>query len=104
MAFSPDGRYLAYDLAAGEKTSQWDIYVLAVDGSREVPAEVHPADDTLPGWTPDGSRLLFVPCAFIGGLKTEVIYIEIARFAELGGNNAGGSASQFHEGRITEDS
>jgi len=59
MAFSPDGRYLAYDLAAGETTLQRDIYVLAVDGSREVPGVVHPADDTLLGWSPDGSRLLF---------------------------------------------
>jgi len=59
MAFSPDRQFLAYDLPAGETTLQRDMYVLAVDGSREIPAEVHPADDTLLGWAPDGSRLLF---------------------------------------------
>ncbi|MBL8296089.1 MAG: PD40 domain-containing protein, partial [Bryobacterales bacterium] len=59
MYFSPDGRYLAYDLPAGESSMQRDILVLAVDGSREIPAELHPGDDSFLGWSPDGKRLLF---------------------------------------------
>ncbi|MBK5290403.1 MAG: PD40 domain-containing protein [Acidobacteriia bacterium] len=59
MYFSPDGQYLAYDLPAGETLLQRDILVLAVDGSREIPAEVHPSDDSFLGWAPDGKRLLF---------------------------------------------
>jgi len=50
--FSPNGKYLAFDL-------QRDVFVLAIDGSREVPAVVHPAEDALMGWSPDGERLLF---------------------------------------------
>ena len=50
--FSRDGRYLAYDgLAPGSET-QRDIFVMAVDGSREVPAIVHSADDQVLGWAP----------------------------------------------------
>lgn len=59
MYFSPDGQYLAYDLPAGESLLQRDILVLAMDGSREIPAEVHPSDDSFLGWSPDGKRLLF---------------------------------------------
>jgi Tol biopolymer transport system component len=52
MFFSPDGRYLAFDF-------QSDIFVLATDASREIPAVVDPSDDTMVGWSPDGTRLLF---------------------------------------------
>lgn len=57
--FSRDGRYLAYDGLAPGSDTQRDIFVMAVDGTREVAAVVHSADDQLLGWTPDGSRLLF---------------------------------------------
>jgi Tol biopolymer transport system component len=59
MSFSPDGRYLAYDLPASEDSEQRDVFVLAIDGSREVAAVVHPANDVVRGWTPDGKHLLF---------------------------------------------
>ena len=59
IAFSPDGKFLAYDLPAAESSRQRDVYVLGVDGSRETPAVVHPATDRMVGWSPDGSLLLF---------------------------------------------
>lgn len=57
LFFSPDGRYLAYD--ATVRDSQRDVFVLAVDGGREVAAVAHPANDTILGWAPDGRHLLF---------------------------------------------
>lgn len=57
--FSPDGKYLAYDLPAGDTESQRDVFVIAVDGSRETPAVAHPAHDVVMGWSPDGKQLLF---------------------------------------------
>ncbi|MCC6393507.1 MAG: PD40 domain-containing protein [Bryobacterales bacterium] len=57
--FSSDGRYLAFDLPASDTTEQRDIFLLAVDGSGEIPAVVHPSQDVLVGWSPDGKRLLF---------------------------------------------
>ena len=57
--FSPDGRDLVYDLPAGDETNQRDVFVLAVDGSREIPAVTHPATDIAMGWSPDGSYLVF---------------------------------------------
>jgi Tol biopolymer transport system component len=57
--FSPDGQDLAYDLPASDTGHQRDVFVLAVDGSREVPAVVHPSNDIVMGWSPDGTHLLF---------------------------------------------
>jgi hypothetical protein len=49
LFFSPDGKYLAYDMPAAETSDQRDVFVLAVDGSREVSAVVHPSDDVVMG-------------------------------------------------------
>ena len=57
--FSPDGRRLAYDLPANDTSNQRDVFVLAVDGSREIPLVAHPANDVVMGWSPDGRHLLF---------------------------------------------
>lgn len=58
MALSPDGRELAFDLR-GVNAGSRDVFVLAVDGSRETPAAAFQGDDSLVGWSPDG-QLLFV--------------------------------------------
>ncbi|MBI4902761.1 MAG: PD40 domain-containing protein [Acidobacteria bacterium] len=58
MAFSPDGAYLAYDLAPNQDSVQHDIFVLALDGSREIPV-VHAANDVVIGWSRDEKHLLF---------------------------------------------
>jgi Tol biopolymer transport system component len=57
--FSGDGKHLAYDLPASDVNDQRDIFVLAVDGSREIPAVVHAAKEELLGWSLDGTQLLF---------------------------------------------
>jgi Tol biopolymer transport system component len=57
--YSPDGRYLAFDLPANETSQQRDIRLLAIDGSHGAPVVEHSAQDVLMGWAPDGSHLLF---------------------------------------------
>jgi len=59
LFFSPDGRDLVYDLPAGDETDQRDVFVLATDGSREIPVVTHPATDIAMGWSPDGRHLVF---------------------------------------------
>ncbi len=59
MAFSPDGRYVAFEHFPETDSSRRDIRVISTDGSKEIPAVVHAADDGLVGWLPDGKRLLF---------------------------------------------
>jgi Tol biopolymer transport system component len=56
---SPDGRWIVYDAPADEATAAKDIFVLSIDGGREVAIVQNPADDSRPLWSPDGSRVLF---------------------------------------------
>ena len=58
MVFSPDGRYLAYDLSV-QSTAQRDVFVMDVVRQRTAPAVISPSNDLLAGWSPDGSTLLF---------------------------------------------
>jgi Tol biopolymer transport system component len=59
MFFSPDGKYLAYDMPENETSRQRDVFVLAVDGTREIPAVAGQGDEAVMGWSPDGKWLLF---------------------------------------------
>jgi Tol biopolymer transport system component len=57
--FSPDSRYLAYDAPGSRGNAQRDVFVIAIDGTRERAAVAHAADDNVLGWSPDGRWLLF---------------------------------------------
>jgi Tol biopolymer transport system component len=57
--FSPDGRYVVYHLPQQARSNAHDIFLLAVDGGREMPLVRHPANDVVFDWTPDGKRILF---------------------------------------------
>lgn len=57
--FSPDGRYVVYDVPSQEDSPDRDIFVLATDGSRQTTLIEHPGDDFVLDWAPDGSRILF---------------------------------------------
>ena len=59
MEISPDGRWIAYDSFAGDKPGPRDIYVLAIDGSREAKVVDSPGEDLFPAWSPDGRELVF---------------------------------------------
>jgi len=56
---SPDGRYIVYDYPSKEDSENRDIFLLATDGSREIPLVQHPADDFSPLWMPDGKGVVF---------------------------------------------
>ncbi|MBI3262309.1 MAG: PD40 domain-containing protein, partial [Acidobacteria bacterium] len=63
VTFSPDARYLAYDLPQApqdQDATSRDIFVMAADGSQEAAVVRHPANDVVLGWAPDGKRLLFL--------------------------------------------
>lgn len=59
MFFSPDSKWLAFDLPQKERSEDRDVFVMATDGSREIPAVVHAANDTVVGWSANGKHLLF---------------------------------------------
>jgi Tol biopolymer transport system component len=57
--FSPDGRYVAYDIQQSAGSASYDVFALAVESGRESAIVRHPANDILFDWTPEGTRLLF---------------------------------------------
>jgi Tol biopolymer transport system component len=57
--FSPDGRFIGYDLPTADNIRQHDVFVLSVDGSHETVAVRHPSLNFMMGWSPDGKWLLF---------------------------------------------
>lgn len=59
MQFSPDGKFVAYDMNQEKGSSKRDIYLISTDGSAENPLVIHPANDDLMGWTPDGKNIIF---------------------------------------------
>lgn len=61
VAFSRDSRQVAYDAPAGETRTGRDLWLLPIDGSgaeRRVVGAF--GRTTLAGWSPDGTRLLFI--------------------------------------------
>jgi Tol biopolymer transport system component len=58
MAFSPDGRWIAYDFPPAEGSPERDIYVIAADGSADTVVVRHSADEHLFGWVRDGSGIV----------------------------------------------
>ena len=59
MDFSPDGRFIVYDVTIRDDEPERDIFVLAADGSSQTKLVDHPADDLFPLWTPDGGHVVF---------------------------------------------
>lgn len=59
ISYSDDGRYLVYDFPSDKDAGRFDISMLAIDGSREVPLVQHPANDRLLGRIPGTRDLLF---------------------------------------------
>ena len=60
VSHSPDDRYIAYDRPVEEDSGNYDIYLLATDGSGEIPLIKHPANDKLLGWAPGRKEILFL--------------------------------------------
>ena len=59
MSFSPDDRYMVFDLETEENSRTHDIHLLAIDGGQETVLVKHRANDRRPLWTPDGKRIVF---------------------------------------------
>ena len=60
LTYSPDGHWVLYAAPPTANASQRDLFLLAADGSREVPLVESPANDRVLGWAPDGRHVLFL--------------------------------------------
>ena len=57
--FSPDNRYIAYDLPDEKASGNSDIHILSIENKSDNPLFKHPAHDNILGWTPEGNNILF---------------------------------------------
>ena len=60
VCHSSDDRYIVYELSVEEDFGNYDIYLLATDGSSEIPLIKHKANDRLLGWAPGRNEVLFL--------------------------------------------
>ena len=56
-AWSPDGRWMALSF---ERDRNTDIYLMSIDGSKEIRLTTDAADDRSPQWSPDSTRIAFI--------------------------------------------
>jgi Tol biopolymer transport system component len=56
-ALSPDGTQVAFE---SDRSGQFDIWIIGVNGQNLRQLTTHPGDDTWPAWSPDGRRIAFV--------------------------------------------
>ena len=57
--FSPDGRFIAFNSPTHKNLYNHDIFLLSIDGTKEITLVEHPAEDLFLGWAPDGNNILF---------------------------------------------
>jgi hypothetical protein len=73
-AFSPDGRYVAYDFPPDEDERSRDIFLLAVDGNREIRLTEGPEEKRLIGWSRDASAIYYSIWRFEGGRRVSSVW------------------------------
>lgn len=59
MSFSPDDRYIAYEVNGSDEDDR-DIHIVSTDGGHEAAVLDHFADDRSPRWAPNGKGIIFV--------------------------------------------
>ena len=86
MEISPDGRWIVYDSFPGDKPAPRDIYLLALDGSRETKLVDSPGEDLFPAWSPRGDEVVF-PSLRARGFRLRHLrrlsYIDLSLTGEL---------------------
>jgi len=60
LAFSPDGKWLAYDLPREQDSPIRDIHLLARDGSEEIQLLEGPTNQRVVGWMPGGGPFYYL--------------------------------------------
>jgi Tol biopolymer transport system component len=60
IAFSPDGKFFAYDHYEGDGQGYLHIYCAELENNVHHELVIHPSENIACGWTPDGSQLVFI--------------------------------------------
>jgi Tol biopolymer transport system component len=69
--WSPDGTQIAFQSARGG--SDFEIWTMAADGTKQVPLTDNSTGDFRPAWSPDGTKIAFM--SHLGNLPYSEIYL-----------------------------
>jgi len=81
--FSPDGQSVAY---ASDESGFLNVYLKQIAGGKAIRLTPGAADDALPAWSPDGSRIAFVSARDHGGRLSLMLGVWIMEFFLIGKN------------------
>ena len=92
LSSSPDGKWLAFMSYERDKAKDWEIYVMAADGTKVKRLTNHPGIDGLPTWSSDGNWVAFVRETSPGSNQWDVMAIrpdgtDEQKLAEIGALN-----------------
>ena len=60
IAFSPDGKFIAYDHCYGKEKNWLGIYSVNLETREHYVLLTHPSENFVCGWTADGSQIVFI--------------------------------------------
>ena len=60
IAFSPNGRYIAYDHYGSSNRNYRSIFTIDLEYNKVYELVTHPSENFVCGWSPDGSQLIFI--------------------------------------------
>jgi len=60
IAFSPNGRYIAYDHYGSSNRNYRSIFTIDLEYNKVYELVTHPSENFVCGWSPDGSQLVFI--------------------------------------------
>lgn len=73
MSVSPDSQSIAF--MSYSRDNNWEIYVMAANGSKVTRLTNNPAIDGLPAWSPDGAWIAFVRETKAGSNKWDIMAV-----------------------------
>lgn len=89
-AWSPDGRWIAYESTAGDRRGNYRIWIMRSDGSDKANISRNAVEWRSPHWSPDGERIFHVRLLPSG--RTEIFSMD----------RAGSNEIQFTDNEVAE--
>ena len=92
--WSPDGTQIAF---AGNRSGNWDIYTMGLDGNSVRQLSNHEKNDIEPVWSPDGTLLAFASARTTTAVGWEIFFVDVESGEVSGSGKAGYPTDWFSE-------
>jgi Tol biopolymer transport system component/DNA-binding winged helix-turn-helix (wHTH) protein len=99
MAFSPDGRMLAFG-NEGDKVESMNLYLKSIDDDRLTRLTAHPGNDHNVAWSPDNREIAFLRWTGQPGRKNLIMILSVTGGSEREIGEAWGGLDWSPDGRL----